>query len=114
MSENLLDKSPDSLARRKEELIHEGAQYRAAIRTSRGVVNHNMHVDVMARSVVNHMTGTAYTAMSNILNVKSGNLQTLMPVILKSLSLLLKALLVVSSDSWGYDDGCGGEADSDL
>ena len=54
MSKNLLDQSPEGLARRKQELLAAGAQYRSAIDASRKVINDNLHADELARSVVNH------------------------------------------------------------
>ena len=88
------DVTPDH---RKEKLIREGANYRGAIRASRNVVSQNMHADVMARNVVNHMTGGAYTAFGNLFKLKGTNnskLIKLAPVVFKGVSLLLKARML--------------------
>lgn len=86
-----------SLAQRKEKLIREGANYRGAIRASRNVVKQNMHLDTVARNVVNHLTGGAYTALGNLFKLKSKNLPVLVPVALKVVSLLVKARLLGSA-----------------
>lgn len=94
MSNDAVETSQPTLAQRKEKLIREGAAFRAAMRASRTVVNQNLHADVMARSVVSHVTGTAYAAVGNLFKVNGANLQTLLPVIFKGASLIMRARLL--------------------
>ena len=86
------DQSP---AQRKEKLIREGANYRGAVRASRNVIKQNMHADAIARNVVNHMTGSAYSAFSNLFKLKGDSKALkLVPVVFKGISLLLKARML--------------------
>ena len=94
MTNEVIQKAPVSLAQRKEKLIREGASYRAAVRGSRDVVSHNLHAEVLARSVISHLTSSAYSAVGNLLNIKGTNLQTLLPVVVSGATFIIKARLL--------------------
>jgi hypothetical protein len=95
MTNEVIHKAPVSLAQRKEKLIREGASYRAAVRGSRDVVSHNLHAEVLARSVISHLTSSAYSAVGNLLNIKGANLQTLLPVAVSGVTFIIKARLLL-------------------
>ena len=80
------DALPLSLAKRKERLTREGAAYRAAIQTARTTVSHNLHVDVLARSLVGHLKGSMFATLGGLVKLKGSNLQTLLPVALSAFS----------------------------
>ena len=94
MAADLKIDTPLSFAQRKEKLIREGAAYRSAMRRSRQVINDNLQTNVLARSVVGHLTGSAWSAVGNLMKVKSANLQTLLPILASGVSFALKARLL--------------------
>ena len=94
MSNESENRSPVSLAKRKERLLREGAAYRAAIQQARTVVSHNMHADVLARSVVAQVKSNVYATLGNLVQLKGSNLQKLLPVALTALSLARKTKLL--------------------
>lgn len=83
-----------TVAQRKEKLIREGANFRAGMRSSIELVSNNLQTDTLARSIITQLTGTAYTAVGNLLRVKGANLQTLLPIVASGVSFVLKARLL--------------------
>lgn len=88
------DALPLSLAKRKERLLREGAGYRAAIQNARSTVSHNLHADVLARSIVGQLKGSLFATLGSVVKLKGSNLQTLLPVALSALSFATKAKLL--------------------
>jgi hypothetical protein len=91
-SENAM---PLSLAKRKERLLREGAMYRAAIERARTVVGHNLHADVLARSVVAQVKSNLFSTLGGLVRLKGSNLQKLLPVAITAISFATKARLVL-------------------
>lgn len=91
MTNELIQKVTPTLAQRKEKLIREGASYRVAMERARNVVSDNMHADVLARSLILRLTGSASSTLGNLFKLNSSNLQTLLPVIWKGVSLLARS-----------------------
>ncbi|MEC5215291.1 hypothetical protein RCH09_000221 [Actimicrobium sp. GrIS 1.19] len=95
MSQDLNHPIPATLAERKEKLIREGAAYRAAVRGARDMFNKNLRTEALARGLIAHLTGNAYAVIGNLLGGKRGNLQTLLPLVVSGVSLMLKARLLL-------------------
>ncbi len=91
MTNDLIQKPTPTLAQRKEKLIREGASYRIAIRRSRNVITDNLHTDVMARKVIHQLTGSAASTLGNLFKLNGSNLQLLLPVLWKGVSMLAKS-----------------------
>ena len=91
-SENVM---PLSLAQRKERLLREGAAYRAAIQRARTVVSHNLHAEVLARSVAAQIKSNLFATLGGLVRLKGSNLQQLLPVALTAISFATKARLVL-------------------
>lgn len=86
---------PVSLAKRKERLLREGAAYRAAVQRARTVVSHNMHADVLARSVVAQVKSNLFATVGNLVRLKGSNLQKLLPVALTAISFASKTRMLL-------------------
>lgn len=85
---------PLSVAKRKERLLREGASYRAAVKQARTAVSHNLHANVLARSVVAQMKGSLFGTLASLVHLKGSNVQTLLPVALSALSFARKVKLL--------------------
>jgi hypothetical protein len=94
MTNDLIQNATPTTAQRKEKLIREGASYRIAIRRSRNVISDNMHADVLARNVIHHLTGNASSTLSNLFKLNSSNVKTLLPILWKGASLLVKSRVI--------------------
>ena len=77
-----------STAERKQKLLQEGARYRADMLVSRDIVRANLNSKSLASIVLGRMTGIASSVFSNPINLKSANLQTLLPLLLTGASWL--------------------------
>lgn len=86
---------PLSVAKRKERLLREAAMYRAAIQKARVVVGHNLHVDVLARSVVTQAKVRIFSTLGGLVRLKGRNVQTLLPIALSAISFAARAKLLV-------------------
>ena len=85
---------PLSLAKRKARLLHEGASYRKAILKARSTVSSNLHTDVLARNAIAQVKGSMFAMFGNVLKIRGGNLQTLLPVAVSLFSFALKVKLI--------------------
>ena len=93
-NDNSDDAMPLSPAKRKERLMREGAGYRKAIQKARSTVSSNLHTGVLARNVVAQVKGSMFAILGNVVKIKAGNLQTIVPVALSVLSFARKTKLL--------------------
>jgi hypothetical protein len=83
----------DTPAARKNALIAQGARYRSGITISKNVVQSNLHMDVLAKSAVQHVAARSSAVLGALLSLNSlrkGNLGGLLPLVTTGVSLLSK------------------------
>ena len=94
MTNPVRPQSHTSSTERKEQLILEGARYRAAIRNARFSVGHNLHAGVLVRSAVSQVSSNLYGVLGSLLRVRGNRLQTLLPLVLSAFSIARKTRLL--------------------
>lgn len=80
-------------AQQKSLLIAQGAVYRTGIGESANLMRANLHADVLAKNAINHIVANASAALHNLFDLKSftsGNLRTLLPLLVSGVSLVAK------------------------
>ncbi|SFB25266.1 hypothetical protein SAMN04515620_1314 [Collimonas sp. OK607] len=77
-----------STAERKQMLLAEGAAFRADMLASRDIVRANLNSKSVASILLGRITGIASSAFSNPINLKTGNLRTVLPLLLTGASWL--------------------------
>ncbi|WP_211453873.1 hypothetical protein [Collimonas antrihumi] len=77
-----------STAERKQKLLQEGAAFRADMLASRDIVRAHLHSKSLASIVLGRITGIASSAFNNPINLKTGNLRTILPLLLTGASWL--------------------------
>lgn len=77
-----------STAERKQKLLQEGAAFRADMLISRDIVRANLNSKSLATTVLGQMTRIASSVFSNPINLKGGNLRTVLPLLLTGASWL--------------------------
>ena len=82
-----------SPAQHKTALIEQGASYRSGIRRSKKAVQANLHVDVLAKSAVQHFLARSSMAATTLLSLnglRKGNFKALLPLVASGVSSLAR------------------------
>ncbi|AMP02297.1 hypothetical protein CAter282_4534 [Collimonas arenae] len=79
-----------STAERKQKLLQEGAEFRAAMVSSRDVVRTSLHSRSLLANLFGRITGAASSVFGKPGNIKTANLPALLPLLLSSASWIAR------------------------
>ena len=90
---NQAEPALDALAQRKAQLVAQGAAYRSGISAAQQTISASLSVDALAKSMLSHVVSAAYAVFRNRTGIGGINLQTLLPLLVGTVSTLSKRSL---------------------